>query len=486
MSLGQVDYGLMGTVGGLLSFITFFNGILSISIGRFYAFSVGSAQRSGNEHAGLAECRKWFTVAVSIHTVIPLILMCVGYPIGEWAVRNYLTIPADRVEACVWVFRFVCISCFIHMVNVPFRAMYTAKQEIAELTMYSFVMTTLNALFLYYMVTHPGVWLTKLSLWTCVLSSSIAIIIAIRAVISFPECRLLRDHLWNFADIRKLVSFAGWNFFGSLGNLLKGAGMTVLVNKMFGPARNAAVAIAQTVSGHAQTLSGAMVGAFMPAITNARGAEDRERMVSLVHKTCKFGALLVLPFAIPLSLEIDEVMVLWLKNPPAYSGGLCIWIMAVLILEKMTTGHWVVVAANGNIAWYQFLVGTCFILTLPIAWVMMRCGLGLYSVGYALFTTLAIVAVIRLIAVDILLKIKPWYWINRIFLPILLTITVSSAVGMLPRIYFEQSFLRICITTICCECVLLPLGWFVVLDERERKFFMDKLTKSLGKLLRGK
>lgn len=476
MALGEVDYGLMGVVGGLTAFISFFNNILAGSISRFYAFSVGAAQKGGNEQAGLEECRRWFSVASSIHTIVPLALMLIGYPLGAWAIENYLTIPPDRVHACLWVFRFVCVSCLLGMVSVPLQAMYTAKQYIAELTIYSFITSTLNVIVLYYMVSHPGVWLAKLAFWTCLLSVVPSLIISIRAYAIFPECRLRRKHLFNLSDIRELLSFAGWNFFGALGNLLKGQGIAVLVNKMLGPVFNASMNVANTVAGQTQTLSGAMVGAFMPAITSARGAEDRGRMISLVHKTCKFGAVLILPFAIPLALEIEEVMILWLKNPPAQSGFLCIWLMAILVLENMTTGHWVVISANGKISWYQFIVGSLFIATLPIAWVMMKLGLGIYAVGYALFTTLALVAVVRIIAVKILLQISPRYWLFRILLPIIGVSAFSAAVGYVPSLLMSASFWRVCVTTVVSNIVLIPLISFVVLDASEREFFKNKLA----------
>ncbi len=482
MALGEVDYGLMGVVGGLTMFISFFNNILAGSISRFYAFSVGKAV--ADPKAGLEECRRWFSVAVSIHTTIPLVLMIVGAPVGVWAIEHYLTIPPDRVGDCLKVFRYVCLTCFLGMVSVPFNAMYTAKQYIAELTIYSFVTSTLNVVFLYYMIHHPGVWLAPYALWSCVLTIVPSLIIVVRACVIFPECRLRVRSLFNLADIRELFAFAGWSFFGALGNLLKGAGMTVLVNKMLGPTFNATVTIANTVSSQTQTLAAAMVGAFMPAITTARGAGNRERMITLVHTTCKFGALLVLPLAIPLSLEVEEVLVLWLKTPPQQVGCLCIWLMAILLLEKVTTGHWVVIAANGKIAWYQFIVGTLFILTLPLAWGMMKVGLGIYSVGYALFSTLAAVAVVRLIAVKVLLDISPRYWIFRIFLPLVGVGGVAVSVGLLPRLFFPPSFLRLCITTGVTEVVLIPLVLFTVLDAAERKFLKEKFSAAIVKVLR--
>ena len=202
MALGEVDYGLMGVVGGLTVFITYLNGILGGAIGRYYAVSVGAQQKDPT--AGLETCRMWFTTAVVINTIIPAILMIVGYPLGVWAVENFLTIPPDRVDACVWVWRFVCATCFLGMVTLPLQAMYTAKQYIAELTIYSFVTTTLNAFFLYYMVTHPGIWLTKFAFWQCLLGLLPQTIVAIRACYIFPECRIVPKYLKCVDNIKKL------------------------------------------------------------------------------------------------------------------------------------------------------------------------------------------------------------------------------------------------------------------------------------------
>lgn len=474
-SLGEVDYGLYGVVGGLTAFIAFFNGILATSVGRFYAFSVGRAQIVGKEAEGLTECQRWFTVAVTIHFCVALILIVIGHPLGEWAVRNWLTIPPDRIEACVWVWRFVCLTCFLSMATVPFNAMYTAKQYIAELTVYSFVTTTLNVCFLYYMVEHPGVWLTKYAFWSMLLALIPNLIISVRAISLFEECRIKKGYLFHWASIKHLACYSGWNFFGAMGNLLKSAGMTVLVNKFLGPAQNAAVAIANNVSGHAQSLSGALVGAFMPAITNACGAGERERMIKLIHTTCKFGAVSLLPFMLPLALEIEEVMILWLKTPPAGTGSLCLYIFVTLILEKLTTGHWVAIAANGKIAKYQMLVGTCFIATLPIAALMMYCGLGIQAVGLSLLTTLSAVVIIRLIALKRLLSISPRYWIFKICIPLSAVVVIVLGCGVLPQLWMSPSFMRICVTGIICEMVLLPLVWLCIFDTDERYFVQMKL-----------
>ena len=255
--------------------------------------------------------------------------------------------------------------------------------------------------------------------------------------------------------------------------------MTVLVNKLLGPSHNASVSLSNSISGHAQTLAGAFVGALMPAITNAYGANERARMIKLMHLTCKIGAVLLLPIVLPLCLEIDEVVKIWLKIPPKGVPLLTCCILVTVLLEKLTTGHWVAIAANGKIGMYQFIVGTCFASTLLIAGGLMMCGFDVSAVGFSLVTTMLIVVIIRIIAAKILLDITPRYWINKIFLPLILVSALTLFAGAVPKLFMPASFLRILITTAICEVVLLPMIWLVVLSNDERLYIVQQIKKRI-------
>ncbi|MBQ9693825.1 MAG: hypothetical protein IJV69_03630 [Kiritimatiellae bacterium] len=481
-ALGEVDYGLMGVVGGLTAFIAFFNGLLATAIGRFYAVSVGKSQAAGKAAEGLEECRQWFSIAVFIHTVIPLILMLIGYPLGVWAVRNWLTIPPDRIEACVWVFRCVCLSCFIGMVNVPFTAMYAAKQYIAELTIYSFISTTLNVGFLYYMVTHPGEWLTKLAVWAMCLSVVPQLIICLRALKVFPECRFRLAFVWAPQKFIQLLYYAGWQCFGCLGGMLRGQGIAILVNKYFGPQVNSAMAIGNNVAAHAGTLSASMIGAFQPAIANAYGAGDMDRMRALAYRACKIGTLLLLLFMIPLAVELPEVLRLWLKHPPAYTTGLCWCVLAMVLIDKTAVGHMLAVNARGKIALYQAVLGGALLLTLPLAWLWVSLDWGVYAVGWAMIATMMLCAWGRVWFARSLVGMSARYWFFHIFIPLGILGAISGAVGLLPRLWMAASIWRIGVTGMLIEATLLPLVWLLLLDAEERNFVKAKVAQLMQKM----
>ena len=84
-------------------------------------------------------------------------------------------------------------------------------------------------------------------------------IIALRGLWIFPECRQRRDPGELRRRIGELGRFAGWLVFGSLGMLLRGQGIQILLNKYFGPPANAAMTVANHVNAQTQTLSMSMV-----------------------------------------------------------------------------------------------------------------------------------------------------------------------------------------------------------------------------------
>ena len=479
MSLGEVDYGLYGLVAGLTAFIAFFNNLMAGAVSRYYAFYVGASSVSGE--AGIEECRKWFTTAVVIHTVLPLVLVAIGYPLGCWAVENFLTIPPERVAACIWVWRFVCVSCFVGMVNVPYVAMYTAKQEIAEMTIYSVVQTALNVCVLYYMVTHEGTWLTTYAAWACALSIMPQIIMCVRAALIFPECRFRKAYIRGIDRMKELAVFASLRFAGACTIVIQSQGMAILTNKFLGPARNAAMTVGNTLSSQSETLAGALDTALGPAITNACGAGDYAKMRSLCFHACKFGTVLMLIFAIPLSLEVSEVMRLWLKNPPAYASSLCVCLLVCLVLEKICSGHWMAIFAFGRIGWYQLAMGICGVIVLPLAWLLMKAKFDLLAVGYALIVGKIVASVIRLWFGRSIGTLSVWKWIREVLFPLVASTGAALAIGCIPVSLQAPSFIRIIETTLLTEMAFLPLCWFLVLTSAERSALLARVKARMNR-----
>lgn len=482
MSLGQVDYGLFGVVGVLTSFVGFFNGILSVSVSRFYAYCVGQSATAEDKIEALEQSRRWFNTALLVHTVIPIILIIVGYPCGVWAIENWLEIPVERVMACKWVFRVGCISCFVSMVNVPFNAMYFAKQYIAELTIYSFVQTFVNIMCLYYMVSHPRDWLIGYSIVVCAITILPQIIICLRALRVFPECKFVRKYFLELHRLPELFKFVGWQTFGLTGQLVKGQGIAVLINKAFGAKVNAAMTVANSVNTQAATLSSAMLSAFTPAITQAYGAGLIDEVRRLAFRASKFGVALILIFVVPLIVDLDLVLTLWLKDPPMHSNVLCLGVVVALLCEKSTYGHMIAMNARGQIAAYQAVVGTVILCSLPIAWMLVTCGCGVVSVAIALIVTAVLASLGRIYFSRCLVGMGFYEWMVNLVTPNLIVIAAAMPIGYYVRGLMEPTFLRLLGVTCGCEFVLIPLIWTLVLEKSEREYVLGIMHRCASRV----
>lgn len=484
MALGQSDFGLFGLIGSIVTFLSFFNTQFAGALSRFYAYSVGQTRVADDSSTALEECRKWFSTGVVIHSVVPAILMVIGYPFGVWVVKcGIVGIPVDRVDACPWLWRFVCASTFVTMVCVPFCAMYTAKQYIVELTLYSVAQTIFRTAFIYYMTLRPGDWLVRYGLVTSLAVIVPQVLICLRAIAIFPECRLRGAYLRLGSYIRQIGAYAWWQTFGGIGYLARHQFLTIVVNRSFGPKVMASFSVGGTVGTEAAALTSAMQGAFAPAITTAYGEGNLNRVHIMAYQACKFGTLLTLMFAIPMGVEIRELLHIWLKDVPLYAEGICLVMLVVIVVEKFSLGHTISVNASGRIAKYQVFHGISCLTAIPFSVIAVLVWHHVYAVALALLMTTCIVCCSDVWLARRRVGLSARYWAVHIILPLCAVAVLSMGMGLLPRLFMAMSFVRLIVSIGVSLITLLPLSWFWVFDDEERHFVRLRVCAVVRKLL---
>jgi hypothetical protein len=262
--------------------------------------------------------------------------------------------------------------------------------------------------------------------------------------------------------------------------LLRVQGINILINKFFGVRVNAAMAIANNVDAHTKSLSGSMLGAFHPAITSAYGAGDFDRMRALAYRASKLSLLFILIFMLPLGLELEKVLQIWLKNPPEYVYGLCLMVFAVTITDQSTIGQMIAINTRGKILWPTVFQSGSLLMGFPLAWLFCWLGWGVYSVVAGLLLSMASCAAWRIWFARSLVSMSAWYWVKRIFIPVVIGAVVSAAIGLIPRLFMAPSFGRIVTVGLLCDATFIMLAWGVLLDVDEREF----LKRRVGLLYR--
>lgn len=478
-ALGEVDYGLWGLVGGLVGFVTFLNGVLAGAVVRFYAISVGISNDSNKIRYGLDECQRWFNCALTVHTIIPVFLLIIGYPCGVWAIENFLTIPAERIEACILVWRYTSVACLAGMLGVPFQAMYTAKQEIAELTIYGVASSTVSALFIYYMVSHPGDWLIKYAAFMCCCHVIPQLIIAMRAFLIYPECRLVRGYLVDLSRFKMLAKFVFAKFWSRFSDMCSQQAQAVLVNKYMGIVYNSSMAMGNMIAGQATTLSSSISGAFAPAIINKIGASDHGGMFQLSLSTCRLGSAMVILFAVPISLEIDEIFRIWLVNPPPFAEKICLLILFRALLEHMSDGYATAIYGSGEGALsYSWLVGWVGLLMVALMWILFAMGFGMWSIIIGLLISKLLLVVIRVVLAQRFVEFPIKRWLKEVLCPVFAVASVTMIIGLIPRCLMEPSLVRVLLTGFASLIAFVIMVWEVLLVSSEKERIKKILCRS--------
>lgn len=305
-ALGVDDFGIFNVVGGIISLMSFINGSMSVATQRYLTYELGR----GTE----GQFNKVFNMAVYIHAIIAVIVLIAAETMGVWFVNTQLNIPEVRMEAANWVFQATILTTILGILQTPYNAAIISHEHM-HIYAYVGLGETLAKLFIvwglfYYPYDRLAIWGFAIFL----LQFLIAMIYRMYCSRQFPECRL---HLrWNKAIFNSMVQFTGWNMFGTIAWLLKDQGINILMNLFGGPVANAARGVSCQVSGAIQNLTGGFQSAVNPQLTKRYAAHESEETCDLMCKSSKISYFLLFTIALPVMMETDFILDLWLVEVP--------------------------------------------------------------------------------------------------------------------------------------------------------------------------
>ncbi len=477
MALGAEALGIFGVVGVVIFLCSTINDTMAGSIGRFYAYVLGRYAVADRKSV-LEDCQEWFNVAVLVSVCVPLLLALAGLLAGSWAIDHYFDIPAQYAQSAHWVLRIAIVNMLVGMLCAPFSAMYTAKQNIAELTLYGMLEPICTFVCTWWLLRYEGDRIVFRAVYAAVISSAIYVIIAIRATVVFEECRFSWKKMWNRDKFSQLFSFARWLLVGLSGLTLRNQGAPVVVNKNVGIAYNATISIASTVARHAGALSSALNNAFWPAITNAAGACDREMTYKMALRSCKFGTVLLAFFAIPLMAELDFVINVWLENPPPQVVPTTCLLLLDAVFAQSSVGAVIAVNADGRVKLHEILCLVLHVLTV-VALVVFSWTFGVIGVGMGLVLGTLGLAVMRMTLWKIQLGFSLKPWLAQFFAPFVAVSSLAFVCGWAPHLFVQSGWPRLILSGTCATACFVSLSFWFVFDRDEKMFVQRRLLQLL-------
>jgi O-antigen/teichoic acid export membrane protein len=459
-TLGVEDYGIYNVVGGVIVMFGFLNSSMSGATSRFLTFELG---RQDYE-----KLKKTFSAALTVHFIIAGIILILGETVGLWFLENKLVIADERMGAARWVYQLSIISAMVSITQVPYNATIIAHERM-NVYAYVEILHSLLKLGIVYLLVIGN--FDKLILYAVLIfcvSIFIAMIYRGYCMKNFEECKYKFE--WHaIKSIYPMLSFSGWDLYGNLSIVARTQGVNMLLNMFFGPILNAANAVAVQVQSVVVSFANNAIVAVRPQIVKSYATQNYQYVVILVMHTTKYIYLLMLILSLPLILEMDFVLNIWLKNVPTYAVAFCRCTLMFSFFSTMSNIIVTAIHATGNIKRPSLINGTLYLSVLPVSYIAFKWG-GIPDIPYIcniLFVFIGMISnayTLKLYIVQFSIR----EFIYKVLGVCFFITFLSFAVSMYVKYHISEGLLRFVSIGLVSTISILLLTYCFALDKHTR------------------
>lgn len=470
-TLGVKDYGTYNVVGGVVSMFSIVSSSLSTAISRFITFELGKNDK--------IRLNKIFSTAINVQLLMGGLIVILIEVIGVWFLNTQMNIPEGRMGAANWVFQLSIVSFVLGLLMVPYNASIIAHEDMGVFAYMTLLDAILKLLIVYALYISPYDKLITYAVLGFCVSLLMRSIYATYCKRHYEECtyHFVKDKQL----LKEMTSFAGWNFLGNGSWILNNQGVNILINIFFGVTLNAARGIASTVDNLVQSFVRNFMTAVNPQITKSYAAGDLAYMHKLVFAGAKYSAFMMLFFIIPICLETEMILHLWLGDiipdyAPVFVRLTLLSSMCVIIGNTLITS----VFATGKIRNYELVMGLMALSNFPLTWIAFELGAS-PVVAYVIYLCVYLSMVfVRLYMVKDLIQMSAWTYIHEVFIRVLVVGLLSLSIPLIIFFVQEDSIWRFLeIGTVSVMCTIASVLLFgMKADEKTMVFrFIKKKFK---------
>ena len=472
-TLGVEDYGIYNVVGGIVTMFSVLSGALSSSISRFITFELGK----GN----IERLKTIFSTGVNIQLGMSVLIIIIAEAVGIWFLNAKMNITADRMVDANWVFQCAILTFVLNLLSVPYNAAIIAHEKMSAFAYIGVVEVTLKLIIVYMLTISPFDRLKTYAVLLLCVGAVIRFIYGYYCKRHFEECTY--HFVFDKPVLKEMTGFAGCTFLGNGAYMLNTQGVNILMNLYFCVAVNAARGIATQVDAALKQFVNNFTTAVNPQITKSYAQGDLDYMHKLVCRSAKFSAFLMMFFAVPIILETNTILTIWLKTVPDYAVIFLQWIIISSFMDTVLANSLVTsMFATGKIKRYQIIVTTVGCLVFPLSWIAFKLGFE-PQVGYILyFIIYTILLFVRLYLLKDMVKLPVMMYIREVLYKLAPVILVGFAIPGILILTMDAGWLRLILVCLLSVLVTAASEYFIGLSNKEKDFVAEKIKLVIGKI----
>lgn len=458
--LGVDDFGINNVVCGFVALFSFLNTSMANGIQRFYNFERETNGRSGTI--------KVFNTALLIQGVLAIIVLLLLETIGIWYVSHRMVIPSDRLYAALCIFHFSVVSAVIVIFQAPFTAMVMANEKMNYFAIVGIIDILLKLLLAFTLEYSQFDKLICYGLALLAISIFVFLMYFVYCWRNFDTIKI--ERVISKELLSKMLGFSGWGLLGTFACVVREQGLNIVLNLFFGPVVNAARGIAYQVSSALQGFVTNISVAAKPQMVSSFASGNSKRTINLMLSMSKLSYFVLLVMAIPMCIEINFVLNVWLGNiVPEHTASFVVLIIFTNFINNLNAPLSNVVYATGQMKIYEIVFSTINLLIIPISIVALKAGMPPESVFIIYFIMTIFVQVGSLWALNKLVNINLREYTVKLIFPLVFCTILSLPVPLWVSDNMEEGWFRTISVTIVSIINSSLLFFFLVLNKSEKK-----------------
>lgn len=470
-ALGVTDFGIYNVVAGVVTMLSFVMHTMASATQRYLAYDLAG----GNEK----RLKETFGLVMITYIVLAVVTVFLAESVAVWFLNNEMTIPPDRMCAANWVLQFAILTFLAHIFSAPYLSVIIAHEQMDVYAYVSVADAILRLLIVYLLQVFLYDRLIVYSVLMFASSLVITLCYMIYCNRRFHESRF--SFFYDKNRLYEMTAFAWWNMIGSLANVLRSQGINILLNMFFTPAVNAARGIAYQVNSAITSFAHNFYTAAKPQIIKSHACGEDVRMRKLITSSSKLAFFLLLLISLPIALNSQYIMSLWLVNPPEYTSLFVELVLLNALAEVFSLPLVTGLQATGNIKSLQLSVSVIYLLNLPISYFFLKMG---YAPETPMIINLALVAVAmvpRLLLCHRFYNLSISKFVVDVLLRVWAVAFVCYAIGKFLYGDSTDTILRFVIVTIILWVIILLLALILGLSNSERKMAIELVKSKIKK-----
>lgn len=407
--LGVDNYGIYNVVGGVVVLFTFINQAMATATQRYFSYELGKSEKG--------DIGKVFTISLRIHIGIAVIVLILAETVGLWFLNNKMNFPEGAMVDVNWVYQFSIVACMLNILRVPYNGLVISYERMSFFAINSIVESVLKLGIVFLLMITP---ISKLILYSFLILLVTAFITAWYIAFCQKNFKAARYRSVNYRDDTfDMIKFSGWATFGSIANIGYLQGINILLNIGYGVAVNAAVAIATQINSAITQFVGGFQQALNPQLIKSESSHDVIRQQSLIFSSAKFSFFIMLVIAIPIVVNMDYILNLWLGKYPFLAMQFSQLIIMGALIECLSGPLWVTIFATGRIRAYQVVVSVILLLNIPISFILIKLNYPPTSVFVVRIGLFVIALIVRLVFLKRLIGLDLLKFLHKVIIPVL-------------------------------------------------------------------